>query len=87
MDMRSRYQHFHFLGLNLDISFLGGYGNILALHFQVHYFGGVCHIQPCSPASTVFGKQGSIMQMNTPPIFSHSLTIQELSHGILATDL
>ena len=52
--MRSRYQHFHFLDVNLDISFLGGYGNILALNFQIHDFGGVCHIEPCWPASTVF---------------------------------
>ena len=44
---RSRYQHFHFLDVNLDISFLGGYRNILALNFQIHDFGGVCHIEPC----------------------------------------
>ena len=95
--MRSRYQHFHFLDVNLDISFLGGYGNILALNFQIHDSGGVCHIAPCWPASTVFwGCWGEVYLFpiwkttkhyakEYPSYFLPLLTITELSHCILPT--
>ena len=95
--MRSRYQHFHFMDVNLDISFFGGYGNILALNFQIYDFGGVRHIEPCWPASMVFsGCWGEVHLFRIwktrkhyaneyPSHFLTLLTITELSHWILPT--